>query len=461
MNRLVYSLLFYLVQPLIGCRLIWRARRQPDYLRHLGERYGFYSRRLPIPPTPLLWLHAVSVGETRAAEPLIKALLAEYPQHSLLLTHMTPTGRAVGAEFIGRYGERLLQAYLPYDLPDACARFLDHFKPRIGLLMETEIWPNLIAAATLRELPVLLVNARLSAKSQCAYQHLLSLIQPAMKKLAVVAAQTSADALRLESIGARRTQVTGNLKFDVTPAAEKLQLGVDWRQALGDRPVWLAASTREGEEALILDALTHLDSLDCEDDGAGQGVYSGSGVGAVREPPLDRPDALLLLVPRHPQRFDEVAALLEERKLSFCRRGSGQFPTPETRVWLGDSMGEMPAYFAVADLALIGGTLLPFGGQNLIEAAACGCPVLVGPHTYNFTQATEDALACGAARRIADADEAMRTMRTLLADQAALAAMREAAMAFSQAHRGATARTMALVKESYPDGLTQHEGEIA
>ncbi|GHU04301.1 3-deoxy-D-manno-octulosonic acid transferase [Betaproteobacteria bacterium] len=424
MNRLVYSLVFYLVQPLIWCRLIWRARRQPDYLRHLGERYGFYLGR---PTTPLLWLHAVSVGETRAAEPLIKALLADYPEHSLLLTHMTPTGRAVGAEFIGKYGERLLQAYLPYDLPDACARFLDHFKPRIGLLMETEIWPNLIAVAKARELPVLLVNARLSAKSQRGYQRLLPLIRPTMKKLAAVAAQTSADASRLESIGAQHTQVTGNLKFDVTPAPEKLQLGDDWRQALGGRPVWLAASTREGEEALILDAFTRL--------------YS-----------LDRPDALLLLVPRHPQRFDEVAALLEERKLSFCRRGSGQFPEPETRVWLGDSMGEMPAYFAVADIALIGGTMLPFGGQNLIEAAACGCPVLVGPHTYNFTQATEDALACGAARRIADAGEAVQTVRGLLSDQSALAAMREAAVAFSLAHRGATARTMALVREFIPAG---------
>jgi 3-deoxy-D-manno-octulosonic-acid transferase len=416
MIRLVYSLLFYLVQPLVWCRLAWRARRQPDYLRCLGERYGFYAAP---PPVPLLWLHAVSVGETRAAEPLIKALLAEYPQHSLLLTHMTPTGRAVGAEFIGKYGPRLLQAYLPYDLPDACARFLDHFKPRIGLLMETEIWPNLIAAADVRELPMLLVNARLSAKSQRGYLRLLPLIQPAVKKLAAVAAQTSADALRLESIGAQHARVTGNLKFDVTPAPEKRRLGDDWRQALGGRPVWLAASTREGEEALILDAFVR----------------------------LDWPDALLLLVPRHPQRFDEVAALLEKRQLTFCRRGSGQFPTPQMRVWLGDSMGEMPAYFTLADIALMGGTLQAFGGQNLIEAAACGCPVLVGPHTYNFTQATEDALACGAARRITDADEAVRTMQNLLADRAALAAMREAAVEFSQAHRGATARTMALVKE--------------
>jgi 3-deoxy-D-manno-octulosonic-acid transferase len=312
---------------------------------------------------------------------------------------------------------------LPYDLPDACARFFDHFKPRLGLLMETEIWPNLIAAARARGIPVLLINARLSARSRHAYRRFLPLIRPAAQGLASIAAQTPADAERLKSIGAGDARVTGNLKFDVAPAPEKLRLGVEWRQALGKRPVWLAASTREGEEALIVSAFARLDPS----------------------------DALLVLVPRHPQRFDEVAAMLEKHKLPFCRRGSGQFPQAETRVWLGDSMGEMPAYFALADLALIGGTLLPFGGQNLIEAAACGCPVLVGPHTYNFAQATEDALAIGAAKRVADAGDAARTAQGLLADRVELAAMRRAAAEFSQAHRGATARTIALVKEFCAD----------
>ena len=416
MIRFLYSLLFYLVQPLIWCRLAWRARRQPDYLRHLGERYGFHAGQAP---ERVLWLHAVSVGETRAAEPLIKALLAEYPDHSLLLTHMTPTGRAVGAEFIGKYGPRLLQAYLPYDLPDACVRFLDHFRPCVGLLMETEIWPNLITIAHARALPVLLVNARLSAKSQKGYLRLLPLIRPAMSRLAAVAAQTSADADRLTSIGAENVRITGNLKFDVTPAPEKIQLGTEWRQALDGRPVWLAASTREGEEVLILDAFAR----------------------------LDRPDILLVLVPRHPQRFDEAAATIQERRLPFLRRSAGQLPTVDTRVWLGDSMGEMPAYFAVADIALIGGSILPFGSQNLIEAAACGCPVLVGPHTYNFAQATEDALACGAALRVADADEAAQMVCRLLADHTERAVMRRAADEFSRLHRGATARVVALIKD--------------
>lgn len=416
MPRFFYTVLFYFAQPVIWLRLLWRARKQPEYLQHLGERYGFYPRK---PQGPLIWLHAVSVGETRAAEPLIKALLEAYPDYSLLLTHMTPTGRATGGELITKYGARLMQAYLPYDLPDACGRFLDHFKPRVGLLMETELWPNLIAAAKKRSLPLALINARLSARSQRGYLRFSPLIRPALSALRAVAAQTPADAERLITIGARRVSVFGNLKFDVTPSPEKLQLGKQWRQAIGSRPVWLAASTREGEEALILDAFAS----------------------------IDHPDLLLLIVPRHPQRFSEVAALVEERKFTLCRRSTGSLPTTETRVWLGDSMGEMPAYFSVADVALIGGTLLPFGGQNLIEAAACGCPVLVGPHTFNFAQATEDAIACGAAHRVDDASGAAVEVGKLLKDNQALHAMRDAAASFSQAHRGATARTVALIKE--------------
>jgi 3-deoxy-D-manno-octulosonic-acid transferase len=408
--------LLYLVQPFVWLRLAWRARRQGGYLRHLGERYGFFAGR---PAEAVVWLHAVSVGETRAAQPLIEALLAARPDSALLLTHMTPTGRAAGAELAAKYGGRLVQAYLPYDLPGACARFLGHFKPRVGLLMETEIWPNLIAAARAREIPVLLVNARLSEKSRAGYRRILPLARPALRSLAAVAAQTPADARRLADIGAPNPRVTGNLKFDVTPDPEKIRLGEEWRSALAGRPVWLAASTREGEEELILDALAGLDA----------------------------PGALLLLVPRHPQRFDEVAALIERRGLPLVRRSAGRLPAPQTRVWLGDSMGEMPAYFTAADLALIGGTLRPFGGQNLIEAAACGCPALVGPHTYNFAQATEDALAAGAARRVADAVDAARAARALLADRAALEQMRRAAIEFSQAHRGATARTMTVIGE--------------
>ncbi len=417
MSRLIYTLIFVLAQPIVWLRLLWRARRQPQYLRHIGERYGFHRQAAP---PRLLWLHVVSVGETRAAEPLIQALLDAYPAHGLLLTHMTPTGRAAGGDLLAKYGTRLLQAYLPYDLPGACRRFLRHFRPEIGLLMETELWPNLIAAAHARSIPMLLVNARLSARSQSGYLRLAPLVWPMMRRLAVVAAQTPADAERLMAIGADTVRVFGNLKFDVTPAPEKIVLGETWRQMLGKRRVWLAASTREGEEALILDAF-------------------------MRVVP---PATLLLIVPRHPQRFNEVAALVEARGLRFCRRSDGTLPDSQTRIWLGDSMGEMPAYFTLADLALIGGTLLPFGGQNLIEAAACGCPVLLGPHTYNFAQASEDALACGAALRVANAEAAAPEVVRLLEDPPRLAAMRAAALDFSQAHRGATARTLELVQEA-------------
>ena len=417
MNRLLYSLLFYLAQPLVWIRLAWRARKQPEYLQHLGERYGFYRQK---PAAPLLWLHVVSVGETRAAEPLIKALLDEYPAHSLLLKHMTPTGRATGGELLAKYGERLCQAYLPYDLPDACGRFLDHFKPQLGLLMETELWPNLIAAAKTRSIPLALVNARLSARSQRGYQRFPKLIRPALASLQMVAAQTAADAERLIAIGAQNVSAVGNIKFDVTPSPEKRALGEQWRASLGTRPIWLAASTREGEEALILDAFAR----------------------------IKRPGLLLLLVPRHPQRFAEIAAMVQERGLVLCRRSDSVLPTDQTQVWLGDSMGEMPAYYSVADIALIGGTLLPFGGQNLIEAAACGCPVLVGPHTFNFAQATEDSIACGAARRISNAEDAATAVEALQEDRETLRGMRNAAMTFSQAHRGATARTMAMIRSA-------------
>ena len=415
MARLAYCLALYLAAPLVWLRLFWRARRQPEYRQHLGERWGFYSHR---PAKPCLWVHAVSVGETRAAQPLVEALLAAWPDHIVLLTGMTPTGRDAGRQV---YGDRVFQAYLPYDYPGAVRRFFQHFQPRFGILMETEIWPNLLAAAEGGRVPVLLANARLSERSARGYQRFAALARPAFRRLTGVAAQTGADAERLRRCGAGQVDVCGNLKFDVSPAADKLELGRRWRTAIGSRPVWLAASTREGEENLVLQA------------------FAGSG----------RPDDLLVLVPRHPQRFDEVAAQVTAAGLGLQRR-STDLPTAGTQVWLGDSMGEMAAYYTLADLAFIGGSLLPLGGQNLIEAAACGCPVLVGPHTFNFSQATEDAIAAGAARRVADAAGLAAAVRELLADgdgrENGRAAMAEAAESFAAAHRGATARTLALIE---------------
>lgn len=414
MARLLYSALFYAAQPLVWLRLLWRGRRQPEYRQHVGERYGFYC---PRPSGPLVWLHAVSVGETRAAEPLVEAILRDYPDHLLLLTHMTPTGRETGRMYVERHPGRVLQAYLPYDLPDAAARFLDHFRPALGIFMETEIWPNLIAAARRRKVPTALVNARLSEKSRRGYERFRAVINPTLQALNLVAAQTGDDAARLASVGAAAPAITGNLKFDVTPDPARLDRGTRWRAEIGARPVWLAASTRDGEEALILDALSRV------------------GI----------PGLLLILVPRHPQRFEEVAGLARARGLSMKRRSLEEFPALDTAIWLGDSMGEMASYYAAADIALIGGSLLPFGGQNLIEAAACACPVLVGPHTFNFAQAASDALSCGAARLVPDAGALPEVLGEILRNPAQRIAMKEKAIAFSHAHQGATERTMALL----------------
>lgn len=423
--RWTYTLLLWLVQPLVWLRLLWRARRQPEYLHHLDERYALgLARRAPRPPGPLLWLHAVSVGETHAAAPLLAALLQHWPEASLLLTHMTPTGRACGRELAARHPGRVLVHYLPYDLPGASQRFFAHYQPALGLLMETELWPNLIARAALQQCPLLLINARLSARSLRGYQRIGGLIGPALQQLTAIAAQTAADAARLRQLGAPadRLQVCGNLKFDVSPDPERLAQGAQWRQQLAGRQVFLAASTRDGEEALILAAWQSARSR------------------------LAKPqDWLLVLVPRHPQRFAGVAAELAAGGWRSVRRSSATLPDADTEVWLGDSMGEMPAWYALADLALIGGSLLPFGGQNLIEAAACGCPVLVGPHTHNFAQASDDAIAAGAARRLADANALAPVLSELLDDPAALSTMRSACQQFCAAHQGATRRTLALI----------------
>ena len=422
MTRPLYSLLLWLLLPLVLLRLVWRARKQPEYLRHVGERFGFY-RHQPA-SAPRLWLHAVSVGETRAAQPLVRALLERYPDHALVLTCMTPTGRATANEVYASYGERVTCLYLPYDFPFAVRRFLRHYAPRAGLIMETEVWPNVVAVCAAAGVPLALVNARLSERSAGRYRKLEALARPAFAGLAWVAAQSEGDRARLLALGARTVHLTGNLKFDVAAAPDVVARGQAWRRQRevradgGERRMLLAASTREGEEVLLLDALA----------------------------PLIRAGHLLAIVPRHPQRFDEVARLVAARGYALARRSDGETVTRETEVWLGDSMGEMPAYYAAADCAYIGGSLLPFGGQNLIEASALGCPVLVGPHTYNFTQAAEEAVHAGAALRVTDAAALAQAAQQLLIDAEACSRMGQAGRSFTEAHRGATQRTMALVE---------------
>ena len=414
--RLAYSVLVYALTPAALVRLWWRGRRESGYREHVRERFGFYAAAPDARAS--IWLHAVSVGETRAAEPLVRALLAHFPAQVILMTHMTPTGRRTGAAL---FGDHVARAYLPYDSPAAVARFLRHFRPRAGILLETEIWPNLIRACRTSRVPLYLVNARLSEKSQRRYARFAPLLEESLRSLDAIAAQTPADAVRLRALGAANVHVTGNLKFDVVPAPAQLELGRAWRATYGVRPVLLAASTRDGEETLLLDALRTLPQ-----------------------------DVLLVVGPRHPQRFEEGAALLERRGIDFRRRSMGEAPAPATRVLLGDSMGELTAYYAACDIAFIGGSLLAYGGQNLIEACAAGKPVLVGPHTYNFAEAAEQAIAAGAALRVGDVHELSRVATRLLADSATLHRMGDSGVAFTRQHQGATERVMKLLSPILP-----------
>ena len=412
--RSAYSTLLRALVPFYLLRLWWRGRREALYRHALGERLGFgYAAAVP----GALWLHAVSLGETRAASALVDALRRRRPGLRLLLTHGTATGREAGAALL-RDGD--VQSWLPWDTPGAVRRFLSHHRPTLGVLMETEIWPNLLHGAHAAGVPMVLANARLSAHSARRGERTAALIRPAAATLSCVLAQTDDDAQRLRAFADARVVVCGNLKFDVAPKPELLAQGTAWRQRLR-RPVVLAAATREGEELPLLQCWAAL--------------------------PAPRP--LLLLVPRHPQRFDDVAEFVEQQGLSLRRRSSWTAQPDEADqsdasalrcdVWLGDSMGEMPLYYAAADVALLGGSFEPLGGQNLIEAAACGCPLVMGPHTFNFAEAAELSLAAGASLRVADLPAGVERAIALARDPDR-AAWVQRALAFAGAHRGAAER---------------------
>ncbi len=409
----IYTFALWLLFPYIFLRLLWRARKQPEYLHHIAERFGFYSIHSN---KPVIWLHAVSVGETRAMQSLVTRLHANYPGHQILFTHTTPTGRAASAQL---YGSSVLRVYLPYDYPFAVNGFLRHFRPQLGILMETEIWFNLIHACHKNETPLLLLNARMSEKSALGYARFARLTRNALGKLSAVAAQTADDAARLTSLGAKNVSVIGNLKFDIDPPPAMLELGRQLREQFGtSRRIFLAASTREGEEILLLDTL--------------QDIHV--------------PDMLLVIVPRHPQRFNEVSNLIATRGIAFQSRSGNSPVQKETRIVLGDSMGEMFAYYAAADLAFIGGSLMPYGGQNLIEACAVGTPVIVGPHMYNFAEATQLAMSVGAAVQITNTTELAAEVQRLLQDHALLHDMHRHCAEFIGSNRGATEKSLQLVE---------------
>ena len=408
MARLGYTLVLWLALPWVLARLWWRGRSEPEYRESVAERFGFYGVG-PATACKIIWLHAVSVGETRAAEPLIAGLLARYPDHRIVLTQMTATGRAAARNL---FSNRVEIRYLPYDYGFAVKRFIARFRPVLGILMETEIWFNLVRECKLAGIPLLLANARMSERSARGYRTVSGLVREAFSGITAVGAQSGEDAARLRSLGALQCEITGNIKFDVVQAPAAL--AAQFRAWYGCRPVLLAASTREGEEELLLNALSALPD-----------------------------EVLVVIVPRHPPRFAEVARLIEKCGRIVRRSENREIPAG-CRFMLGDSMGELSAYYAACDVAFVGGSLLPYGGQNLIEACAAGAPVLVGPSTFNFAEAAEMAISTGAALRVGSAAELVSEAAQLLADAARRSRMGAAGRAFCQAHRGATVRTLAI-----------------
>ena len=421
--RALYSLLVWLAQPLLRRKLRRRALAEPGYAEAVEERFGYYSRP---PSAGWVWVHAVSLGETRAAAAFIAALRQQLPGMQLLLTHGTATGRAQGQELL-QPGDA--QVWLPWDTRGATRRFLAHWRPRIGLLMETEVWPNLVAACAAQEVPLCLVNARLSAKSLRQALRLRSLAQGAYGGLHAVWAQSESDAQRLRQLGAPVRGAMGNFKFDANPDMAQWQRGRDWRQHSG-KPVLLLASAREGEEQMLLEILERNRAQSRVD----------TGVSAINN------GVQYLLVPRHPQRFDAVAALCQAFGFSVTRRSQWTTAPQPADIWLGDSLGEMALYYGLADAALLGGSFAPLGGQNLIEAAACACPVFAGPHTFNFAEAVALAQQAGALVVTSDLAQAMQAAAALLASEQ-LPARRQAAQDWAAQHRGAAARTAAAVRE--------------
>lgn len=432
----LYEAIWHLFIPIVILRLVWRSRRHTGYRHHIAERFGSYgSKKLQTQP---IWIHAVSVGETHATQALIETLLHE--GHSIVLTHMTPTGREAGSSLYWKAIQqgRLVQVYLPYDICWAIEGFLKHFQPRIGLLMETEAWPGFVFRSGQLGIPLFLINARLSERSFKRVQNFGKAGQMLFQSFTGILAQSAHDAERYQALGVDNVHIVGNMKFDIASQPETLILGKHWKNALQaqGRLAVCAASTRAGEEAIILEAW--------------QRVLKTN---TWAQPPL------LIVVPRHPDRFSETADLIYQSELIFERRSSLSDPRSSEEmdpslhwakvdVLLGDSMGEMAAYYAASDFVVMGGSLLPTGGQNLIEACANGCPVILGPHTYNFQKASEDAITCGAAIRVTGdsnselIDSLAKTIEHLLINTTERKERTHHALRFASEHQGATQRIL-------------------
>lgn len=385
--RKLYTLLLYLLTPFVIARLAWRGIRAPAYWRRWPERFGTIE---PAPGERVIWIHAVSVGEVLAAEPLVQALLEQHPQHSLLLTTVTPTG---SARVTALFGNTVAHVYAPYDLPAAVSKFLNRVRPQLAIVMETELWPNLFHACQQRSIPLLLVNARLSERSVAGYQRVHGLASQTLSAVTELAAQSELDAGRFRSLGAdeRRIRVTGNMKFEQRIPPGLLERAAVLRRDWGvGRTVWVAGSTHEGEDELLLDVFRQLRQ--------------------------QFRDCLLVLVPRHPERFESVAALCRHRGYHTVLRSEGVACTPDTEVFIGDSMGELPLFYAAADVAFVGGSLVPHGGHNLLEPAALGVPVVTGPNVFNFVEICELLLQAGACEKVENTAGLLHTVSLWLAD---------------------------------------------
>ncbi|CAM3674228.1 lipid IV(A) 3-deoxy-D-manno-octulosonic acid transferase [Ectopseudomonas alcaliphila] len=414
MNRPLYTLLLHLALPLIALRLALRARKAPAYARRINERF---SLGLPAMKPGGIWVHAVSVGESIAAAPMIRALQVRYPDLPITVTCMTPTG---SERIQALFGESVQHCYLPYDLPWAAARFLDRAQPRLAVVMETELWPNHIHQCARRGIPVALANARLSERSARGYARFRKLTAPMLAELSLIAVQTQTEAQRFLDLGARPAgvEVTGSIKFDLKIDAELLQRADALRQQwqATTRPVWIAASTHAGEDEIILAAHRHL-------------------LG-------NHPDALLILVPRHPERFNSVNELCLSQGLTTRRRSTGEAVQAGDQVLLGDTMGELLFLYALADIAFVGGSLVANGGHNLLEPAALGKPVLSGPHLFNFLEIAAQLREAGALSEVENAAQLADRVAALLGEPGEMQRMSEAGLSVLKANQGALERLL-------------------
>jgi 3-deoxy-D-manno-octulosonic-acid transferase len=402
--------------PAAALRLALRGLRNPAYWRRWSERVGFASvGRI----SGCIWLHAVSVGETRAAVPLVRALAERHPGRRILITTMTPSG---SEQVRALFGDQVAHCYVPYDLPTAVARFLDRTRPRLALIMETEIWPNLFRACRRRGIPLVLANVRMSEHSARGYRRFAAFTRATLAAVTVVGAQSEDDAERMRALGAARVVVTGSIKFELAVPPGLVEAARAWRARLGARPVWVAASTRDGEERYVLEAFARLRAR--------------------------LPDLLLILVPRHPERFDAVARLCGQQGQAIERRSAGgDAVSPDTAILLGDTMGELLRFYAAADVAFVGGSLVPRGGQNLLESLAVGTPVVFGPHMFNFSEISRMGLARGAARQVRDSAALAEAVGAWLSDASARRAAGAAGRQMVEENRGALARTLELLPE--------------